>query len=316
MRLGHVSEKDLFELVKQNLLNGDKIEKLKFCNHCILGKTQRGPTRTMIHGGCSYFLTIIDDYSWRVWIYILKNKKQFNKFCKKLGIKRRKTIIGTPQHNDLAKRMNRTIPERVKCMLLSASLPKTFWGGAVIIAIHLINRCPLSAIGFKIPMKLWNVKPTNYSNLRVFGALAFVHVKQDRLGACAIRYAFIGYPCRIKGYKLGRMKLGEPKCIISKDVVFNETGMAMMSKDQQQANNQENDCIMMRMRSQKCKSSLSMLYVDDILLESSRNDEINRLKSKLNFEFEIKELEKVKRILGMIKGIIILISTRLYEETC
>ncbi|RDX81652.1 hypothetical protein CR513_37648, partial [Mucuna pruriens] len=64
MRLGLVSEKGLLELAKENLLNGDKIEKSKFCDHCILGMTQ-SPTRTMTHGD-SYFLTIIDDYSRRV----------------------------------------------------------------------------------------------------------------------------------------------------------------------------------------------------------------------------------------------------------
>ncbi|RDX98607.1 hypothetical protein CR513_18456, partial [Mucuna pruriens] len=52
--------------------------------------------------------------------------------------------------------------------------------------------------------------------------------------------------------------------------------------------------------SKGCKDfSLSMLYVDDTLLASSRNDEINRLKSKLNSEFETKELGEAKRILGM-----------------
>ncbi|RDY04306.1 putative mitochondrial protein, partial [Mucuna pruriens] len=39
MRLGHVSEKGLLELVKQSLLNDDKIEKLEF--YCILGKARR-----------------------------------------------------------------------------------------------------------------------------------------------------------------------------------------------------------------------------------------------------------------------------------
>lgn len=37
-RLGHISEKGLVELSKQDLLNGDKIDKLDFCEHCALGK--------------------------------------------------------------------------------------------------------------------------------------------------------------------------------------------------------------------------------------------------------------------------------------
>ena len=35
MRLGHVSERGLVELVKHNLLGGDQVEKLKFCEPCV-----------------------------------------------------------------------------------------------------------------------------------------------------------------------------------------------------------------------------------------------------------------------------------------
>jgi hypothetical protein len=38
MRLGHVSERGLVKLGKQNLLDGDKVEKLKFCEPYVLGK--------------------------------------------------------------------------------------------------------------------------------------------------------------------------------------------------------------------------------------------------------------------------------------
>ena len=38
MRLGHVSERGLVELGKQNLLGGDKVEKLEFCESCVFGK--------------------------------------------------------------------------------------------------------------------------------------------------------------------------------------------------------------------------------------------------------------------------------------
>ena len=89
-------------------------------------------------------------------------------------------------------------------MLLSADLPKTFWGEAITIVSYLINRCPSSALGFKTPMELWGGKPSYYSNLRVFGALAFAHIKQDKLGARTDRCAFIGYPPGIKGTSYGR----------------------------------------------------------------------------------------------------------------
>nr|KYP45202.1 hypothetical protein KK1_033260 [Cajanus cajan] len=73
MRLGHVSEKGLIELGKQNLLCWDKVGKLRFCERCVYDKTcmvkfntrqQRtkgfldyvhgdlwGPSRTLSHSG-------------------------------------------------------------------------------------------------------------------------------------------------------------------------------------------------------------------------------------------------------------------------
>jgi len=42
-----------------------------------------------------------------------------------------------------------------------------------------------------------------------------------------------------------------------------------------------------------------LLYVDDILMASSRKDEIMRLKERLNGEFEMKDLGPAKRVLGI-----------------
>jgi len=158
--------------------------------------------------------------------------EQFNEFCRKIGIKRHKTVPHTPQQNGLAERMNRTILEKVRCMLLSAGLPNTFWGEAANIAAYLINRCPSSTLGFKTPMKAWSGEPPDYLGLKVFGSLAFAHVKQGKLDARAIKCVFIGYPEGVKGYKLWKLELGETRCIISRDVTFDESRMTMLSKEQ------------------------------------------------------------------------------------
>lgn len=115
---------------------------------------------------------------------------------------RHKTVRGTPQQNGLAERMNRTILERVRCMLTAAKLPKTFWTEAVVTACYLINRCPSSAITFKTPQEMWTGRPADYSSLRIFGIIAYAHLKQDKLSPRALRCVFIGYPEGVKGYKL------------------------------------------------------------------------------------------------------------------
>jgi len=85
LRLGHVSERGLVELAKQGLLGNEKLNKLDFYDNCTLGKQHKvkfgvdvhkssrpfeyvhsdlwGPASVKTHGGGSYFMSIIDDYS-------------------------------------------------------------------------------------------------------------------------------------------------------------------------------------------------------------------------------------------------------------
>ncbi|GMP75251.1 hypothetical protein CsSME_00032410 [Camellia sinensis var. sinensis] len=87
MRLGHVG-----------LLKGAKTGKLEFCEHCVLGKQTRikfgtaihrtkgildyvhtdvwGPSKIASLGGKHYFVSFIDDFSRRVWIYTMKHKDE------------------------------------------------------------------------------------------------------------------------------------------------------------------------------------------------------------------------------------------------
>jgi len=158
--------------------------------------------------------------------------EQFNEFCRLKGIKMHRTVPRTPLQNGLAERMNQTLLERVRCMLLGVGLPKSFWGEAVTTAAYLINRCPSTEIGFKTPMEVWSGKPTDYSSLKVFGALAYAHIKQDKLEPKALKCVFIGYPEGVKGYKLWKLESsGGSKVLISRDVTFDETCMGMKFKD-------------------------------------------------------------------------------------
>lgn len=51
---------------------------------------------------------------------------EFDTFYKQHGIVRYRTVKHTPQKNKLAKRMNKTLIEKVICMLFNANLSKYF----------------------------------------------------------------------------------------------------------------------------------------------------------------------------------------------
>ena len=75
--------------------------------------------------------------------------------------------------------MNRTINDRIRCMLSHAKLPKFFWGEAMRLVVDLINLSPLVPLNHDILQRAWIGKDVSYNHLRVFGCRAFVHVPRD-----------------------------------------------------------------------------------------------------------------------------------------
>lgn len=289
-RLGHVSHRGLTELSKQGLLGKEKLKEMEFCENCVYGKSSRvsfgvgkhrtkgtldyihadlwGPAGCQSHSGARYFLSLVDDFSRKLWVYILKNKSdvfscfkqwkslvenqtgkkvkrlrtdnglefcsgEFEEFCRAAGIARHRTAAGTPQQNGLAERFNRTLLERTRCMLVSAGLPKVFWAEAVTTAAYLINRCPSTALNFKTPEEVWSGHPPDYSRLRVFGCSAYAHVRKDKLEPRALKCIFLGYPEGVKAYKLWCLEPGMRKCIVSRDVTFNEDVMGNLASKEE-----------------------------------------------------------------------------------
>ena len=83
---------------------------------------------------------------------------RFKNFCYEHEIKMERTVLGTPQHNGVAERMNRTLTERDRSTCIQSSLPKQFWAEAVNTAAYLINRGPSVPLEHRIPEDLWNGK--------------------------------------------------------------------------------------------------------------------------------------------------------------
>lgn len=67
------------------------------------------------------------------------------------------------------------------------------------------------------------------NNLRVFGCVAYAHSREGKLDHRAKKCLFLGYPSRVKGYRLWCIEKGEERCIISQDVTFDESKMALQN---------------------------------------------------------------------------------------
>ena len=164
--------------------------------------------------GGEYFLTFIDDKTRYVWVYTLKTKdevfqkfvewkalvekstskrlkvlrsdnageylsSEFRDYLSREGIRHELTIPKTSQQNGVAERMNRTLVESVRSMLIDAHLPHKFWAEALSTAVYLRNRSPTKAVEDKTPYEAWSGDRPNVKHLRVFGCIAYAHVPKD-----------------------------------------------------------------------------------------------------------------------------------------
>ena len=151
-----------------------------------------------------YFIIFLDDFSRFSFIYLLKSKEQvfetfrsfvemiekklelhiktlksdggteydnrvFNEFCEKNRIMREFSAPRCPPQNGGSERMNRTVEQMARCLLLEADLPLWMWPFAVLYAIYIKNRVPHKAIGSRIPIELFHDTTVDYSEIHTFG---------------------------------------------------------------------------------------------------------------------------------------------------
>lgn len=220
-----------------------------------------GPLSVASYGGCTYFVTFIDDFSRKVFVYVLKSKsevfgkfvefkiyaenqtgkqikvirtdngteylnKQFMELCKKNGIKHEKSTAYSPQQNGISERMNRTLTEKMRCMLFEGKCEKRLWGEALLAAANIINILPNSANENRSPDEVWNGKKPDISKFKLFGCKALALIpkqKRKKLDEKTLETIYLRPADDVKAYRL------YDKCnrriIVSRDVTFFEDQM-------------------------------------------------------------------------------------------
>lgn len=121
------------------------------------------------------------------------------------GIVWQKTIAGVSEQNGRVERMNRTLEEKMRALLVQRHLPRSFWPHAMKAAAFIINLLP--NVDGEIPYERMLGRPAKrwINMVKVFGCLAWVHIpKVKRSGkktdVRAVPAIFIGYSLERKGW--------------------------------------------------------------------------------------------------------------------
>lgn len=215
-----------------------------------------GPITPASWGGSQYFVTFTDDFSRRIWAFPMRLKSEtfqcfrrfkvlaevqcgerlavlrcdrggefrgfeFSQFCMNEGIDLQFTPPRTPEYNGVAERLNRTLEERVSCMLADRKAPHAMWAECLVTAAYLKNLTPMKLLKGLTPEEMWTGEKPDVSHLRVWGSTVDVLIPSAERGKFqekSWRGVFIGYdgpaykvwdPLRVKVY-------------VSRDVTFHE----------------------------------------------------------------------------------------------
>jgi transposase InsO family protein len=150
-----------------------------------------------------FYVIFVDDYSRMVWSYVLKRKSEvtavFTQFkammenqtekrirtlrsdrggeymgyelrniLQQSGIHHQLSMVESPQQNGVAERMNRTLWEKVRCMLQSARMKPQWWAEAMHTATYLHNLLIHTSTSGKTPVELFTGQKPSVEHLRVF----------------------------------------------------------------------------------------------------------------------------------------------------
>ncbi|GJX00953.1 retrovirus-related pol polyprotein from transposon TNT 1-94 [Tanacetum coccineum] len=167
-----------------------------------------GPMRVQTINGKKYILVIVDDYSRFTWVKFLRSKdetpevvikilkqiqvglnktiryirtdngtkfvnKDLTAYYERVDIFHQKTVLRTPQQNDVVKRRNRTLVESARTILIFSKAPMFLWAEAVATACYTKNRSLIHTLYNKTPYELEHDKKHDLTFFHVFGALCY-----------------------------------------------------------------------------------------------------------------------------------------------
>ena len=158
-------------------------------------------------GGNQYFVLFVDDHTRYISVNLMKDKAsvkqklmnycsfvhtQYNRWPKEIradnaaeyeetkswleerGIQLKPSAPYSPQQNGVSERMNRTLLELARAMIIEKKMLESLWGEAVLHASWIRNRSPTAALSGQTPYGIMYGNRPDLSDVREFGEEVYV----------------------------------------------------------------------------------------------------------------------------------------------
>ena len=201
--------------------------------------------------------------------------------------------------------------------MFEAHMPVRFWPEAIATATYLTNRLPTKTLYFQTPLTTLNTFTTipffHSLSPRIFWCVVYVHLPsrvRTKFEPRAVKCVFLGYDITQKGYRcydpLGfsdEYKQGEG-CKLKKALYglkqsprawFGRFTTTIKRFGHRQSNSDHN----LFLRKNGNQITCLVIYVDDMVITGNNAQKIDKLKSQLFQEFEMKDLGQLKYFLGI-----------------
>ena len=113
-------------------------------------------------------------------------------------------VMPTDEQNGVVEHENRHILETARVVLISYSVPRTFWAKAILTTVNLINITLPSVLASKTPHERLYSCPPDYSMLRILGCTCYFLLpltERTKLSARSAKCVLLGISSEHKGYR-------------------------------------------------------------------------------------------------------------------
>lgn len=234
-----------------------------------------GPSSVQSLGGKSYFISFIDDKTRYIIIEFLKQKSDaanaiknhiawitnqtgkppqsvrsenggeflaVSSFLKAHGIEHQLTAPYSPQQNGTAERLNRTLVEGARAMLVEENIPKNLWEEAVLHMNYIRNQVSTNSNpDGKSPFEMWTGRRLDLSHLYKFGSKVWILDKNrtSKLDPKAKQFIFTGF--NDGSHSVRYFKANLNKIMISRNFQFKSSTNGSTEFEDYQSNSPDLD---------------------------------------------------------------------------